>query len=288
MNEILTPVNDGQVSDESSQVESTEAVNADNVETTNDGQEQTQEGSKQEEAAQPDKPQEPSAQSKEENAQFAKVRKEAEARAKSEYEAKQTARDTEFSKRAAQFGWTDSDGNPIKTEEAYWKEVDTRSKVETLVSQGKDPEAALLQVENDRLKAERAEEANARAEQEKRQSESTAFFDFFKEVNGRDFNPSDIIPSEVFQIAEQNKIPLKYAYAEHLSRAAIAKEKSLTLGKQTAEANAKNAQTSPGSVSGTPQSDTVTEAEINAHANDTAWMMKNYDKVMSTMNKKKG
>lgn len=282
MEEILTPVNDGRVSDEGSQIEvnavDEQSVNAESAEVTSGSQEQTNE-----EAASKAR-----TQTKEENEQFAKVRREAEARVKAEFEAKQNARDAEFAQRAAQFGWVDSSGAPIKTEEAYWREVDLRSKMDSLISKGKDPEDALAIIERDRLKAEKAEREQRDAESARKQAENQAFFDFFKEANGREFTPADDIPEEVFRTAHENKIPLKYAYAEHLAKQAREKEKSINLGKQTAEVNAKNAQASTGSVTGSPQQGVITEADIDAHANDTAWMLKNYDEVRKVLSKKKG
>ena len=267
-------------------VENAETVNADNTEVTNGEQEQTAEGSNQTADAQPEVKQETSTQSKEENAQFAKVRKEAEAKVRAEIEQKQAARDTEFAKRAAQFGWVDGNGSPIKTEDAYWQAVDAQSQIDTLVNQGKDPEAARLQVEYDRLKAERENERTAVQEQARKQAENAEFFEFYQEVNGKEFSPNDEIPADVFRIAQEKGLPLKYAYAEHVAKAAIEKEKSIALGKQTAEANAKNATTSTGSVTGSAQAGVITEAEINAHADDISWMNKNFKKVEDFYRKK--
>ena len=288
MDEYSTPVNDGQVSDESSQtqVETEQTVNADNAEATNGEQEQTAEGSKQTTDAQAEKAQETSTQSKEENAQFAKVRKEAEARVRAEIEQKQAARDTEFAKRAAQFGWVDGSGNPIKTEDAYWKAVDDQSKIDALVNQGKDPDAARAIIERDTLLAEREAEKAAFQSKAKQEAENAEFFSFYQEVNGKEFSPTDEIPTDVFRIAQEKGIPLKYAYAEHIAKAAIEKEKNIALGKQTAEANTKNATTSSGSVTGSPQSGTITESEISAHADDISWMNKNFKKVEEFYRKK--
>lgn len=289
MDETLTPVNDGQVSDESSQVEAGETVNAEDAEVTTGEQTETTEDGEQGETAQEETAEgKTHAQSKEENSQFAKVRREAEAHVRAEFEQRQATRDAEFAKRAAQFGWVDSDGAPIKTESAYWQEVDHHTRIEELVTQGKDPEIARAIVERDELKNKMAEIERGAEIQAKKQTENAEFFDFFKEINGREFKPSDTIPTEVFQMAHDKNIPLKYAYAEHVAKVARDKEKNIALGKQTTEANAKNAKTSPGSVDGAPQSGVMTEAEINAHADDTAWMMKNYDKVTDFYRNKKG
>ena len=289
MDEYSTPVNDGQVSDESSQttVETEQTVNADNAEVTNGEQEQTAEGSKQTDTdAQEAKKPEPHTQSKEENEQFAKVRKEAEARVRAEIEQKQAARDAEFAKRAAQFGWVDGSGNPIKTEDAYWKAVDDQSKIDALVNQGKDPDAARAIIERDELLAEREAEKMAVQAKAKQNSEYAEFFEYFKEANNREFTTDDVVPPEVFVIAQENGCSLRLAYSDFLAKQAIAEKKSLAQGKQTAEANAKNNTTSTGSITGSAQAGVITEAEISAHADDIPWMNKNFKKVEEFYRKK--
>lgn len=288
MDEYLTPVDDGQASDEGLQttVETTETVNADSAEVTNGEMEQTEDGSNQTTDAQPEVKQEASTQSKEENAQFAKVRKEAEARVRAEIERAQAAKDAEFAQLANESGWVDANGNPIKTEAEYWKAVKAQREIDALINKGKDPEAARLQVEYDRLKNERETERKAADEHARKQAENAEFFAFYQEVTGKEFSPADEIPADVFRIAQEKGIPLKYAYAEHIAKAAIEKEKNIALGKQTAEANGKNATTSTGSVTGSPQSGTVTEAEISAHADDISWMNKNFKKVEEFYRKK--
>jgi len=290
MDEYLTPVNDGQASDESLQttVETDVTVNAENAEVANGEQEQTVEGSKQTDAELSEKPQETHEQSKEENALFAKVRKEAEAKTRAEFEQRQAAKDAEFAQLAAQNGWVDGNGNPIKTEDAYWSAVKAQAKIDALVNSGKDPEAARAIIERDELQNKFAEIENQRTAEAKKNAEFNDFADYFQEANGRPLTATDIIPPEVFVVAKENGLPLRFAYSDYLAKSAIAEKKDLARGTKTAEVNNKNATTSIGSVTGSPQSNTVTEAEINAHSNDTAWMMKNYDKVVATLNKKKG
>ena len=289
MDEYSTPVNDGQASDEGLQtsVETEQTVNADNAEVTNGEQEQTAEGSKQTDTdAQEVKKPEPHTQSKEENEQFAKVRKEAEARVRAEIEQKQAARDAEFAKRAAQFGWVDGSGNPIKTEDAYWKAVDDQLKIDALVNQGKDPDAARAIIERDELLAEREAEKMAVQAKAKKDAEYAEFFGLFKEANNREFSVDDVVPEEIFVTAKENNVPLRFAYSEYLAKQAIAEKKSLAQGKQTAEANAKNNTTSTGSITGSAQAGVITEAEISAHADDISWMNKNFKKVEEFYRKK--
>lgn len=258
MDEQLTLVNDSQVSDEGSQIEETEPVTE--VEVHEESQEESVNAD--EAGVTPDKP----VQSKEDNAQFAKVRREAEAKARAEFESRQAARDAEFAERAARMGWVDSNGQPIKSEDAYWREVDLQAQLRTMVDEGMDTEKALLKIENQRIKSERESELKARADQEKQKADYQAFFEFFREVNGRDFTPSDEIPADVFRISQEKQIPIKYAYAEVVAKQAREKEKSIGIGKKTAEANAKNAQTTAGSVTGNGQADNavLTEELISA------------------------
>lgn len=288
MDEYSTPVNDGQASDESLQTtaETTETVNADSAEVTNGEMEQTEDGSKQETDAQTEVKQEPSTQSKEENAQFAKVRKEAEARVRAEVERVQAAKDVEFAQLATESGWVDANGNPIKTETEYWKAVKAQREIDTLINQGEDPKTARLQVEYDRLKAERETERNATEEQTRRNAENAEFFELFKEANNREFTNDDVVPPEVFIIANENNLPLPFAYSHYLAKQSIAEKKNIAIGKQTAEVNAKNATTSTGSVTGSPQSGAITESEINAHSDDISWMNKNFKKVEEYYRKK--
>ena len=267
-------------------VETVETVNADNAEVTNGEQEQTAEGSNQTTDAQTEVKQEPSTQSKEENAQFAKVRKEAEARVRAEVERVQAAKDVEFAQLATESGWVDANGNPIKTETEYWKAVKAQREIDTLINQGEDPKTARLQVEYDRLKAERETERNATEEQTRRNAENAEFFELFKEANNREFSTDDVVPPEVFVIAKENNLPLPFAYSHYLAKQSIAEKKNIAIGKQTAEVNAKNATTSTGSVTGSPQSGAITEAEINAHSDDISWMNKNFKKVEDFYRKK--
>ena len=61
----------------------------------------------------------------------------------------------------------------------------------------------------------RKQQEQARADEQKKNAEFGEFFAYFKQANGRDFNPGqDEIPQEVWA-ANQNGTPLKYAYMEH-------------------------------------------------------------------------
>lgn len=288
MDEYLNPVDAGSVEVVSPQetVETDVTVNAENAEVANGEQEQTVEGSKQTDAELSEKPQETHEQSKEENALFAKVRKEAEAKTRAEFEQRQAAKDAEFAQLAVQNGWVDGSGNPIKTEDAYWTAVKAQAKIDALVNSGKTPQEARLEIERDEWRDKMSALDAKYAAEAKANAEFNEFAEYFHEANGRDFTVSDVIPPEVFVIAHENGLPLRFAYSDYLAKAAIAEKKNLALGKQTAEVNNKNATTSTGSVTGSPQSDSVTAAEINAHSDDVAWMNKNFKKVEEYYRKK--
>jgi len=287
MDEYLTPVNDGQASDESLQttVETDVTVNAENAEVANGEQEQTVEGSKQTDAELSEKPQETHEQSKEENALFAKVRKEAEAKTRAEFEQRQAAKDAEFAQLAAQNGWVDGNGNPIKTEDAYWSVVKAQAKIDALVNSGKDPEAARAIIERDELQNKFAEIENQRTAEAKKNAEFNDFADYFQEANGRPLTATDIIPPEVFVVAKENGLPLRFAYSDYLAKSAIAEKKDLARGTKTAEVNNKNATTSTGSVAGTGGAEPEFYTKDQVSSMSAAEVHKHFDKIEASMKK---
>lgn len=282
MEEILTPVNDGQASDEGlqTQVETSETVNADSADVATGGEQDTEKENTQNTT---EEEQEKAPQSKEENALFAKVRREAEAKIKAEYEQRQAARDAEFAQLAAQNGWVDLNGEPIKTEKQYWETVKAQAKMEALINGGKDPEAARAIIERDELQNRLAEIERAAREQEKKQAEINEFVEFYREVNGKDFSESDEIPKEVFITANEKGISLKYAYAEYVAKSIREKEKSLALGKQTAEVNAKNSISTAGSVSGTGATEPEFYTREQVAAMSPAEVHKHFEKIEASM-----
>jgi hypothetical protein len=87
--------------------------------------------------------------------------------------------------------------------------------------------------------------------------------------------------------AKQKGIPLRYAYAEHLANDYRSKLTGVEQGQKTMDVNQANASTSPGSVNGNGQpAGVITQADVDAHAHDTAWMMKHYDQVEKLLSKK--
>jgi hypothetical protein len=216
-------------------------------------------------------------QSAEENARYAAIRREAETKAK------EKARDELI---AEMYG----ESHGIRTYADYQKaleEAARQEEIDRLVQQNIPQEYAEKLTKVDQIERQLAEQQKAQEEQARKSREYEDFFSYFKLVNGRDFDPNtDNIPGEVFATAQQNGIPLRYAYAEHLANDYRSKLTGVEQGQRTAEANFANASTSPGSVNGNGQPEgAITQADVDAHANDTAWMMKHYDQIEKLLSK---
>jgi hypothetical protein len=84
-----------------------------------------------------------------------------------------------------------------------------------LIQQNIPEEYAREMLENRRFREQLQQEQQQKQQEEQQNAEFADFFKYFRETNGRDFVPdTDIIPDSVWQ-ANQQGIPLKYAYAEH-------------------------------------------------------------------------
>jgi hypothetical protein len=101
-----------------------------------------------------------------------------------------------------------------------------------------------------------------------------------------DIDPKTI-PGEVWAMNKQGK-PLLDAYVHSENKNLKNQLNTFQTKEQTQQANQANAASSTGSVRGGVVHDIITEETINAHANDTKWMMKNYDRVQEFYAKKKG
>jgi hypothetical protein len=229
-------------------------------------------------------------QSLEENAKIAAARREAETRVRAEAEAQiEQAKQAHLDSWIEKQGYVDIFGNPIKTHADYERALAERETQERYRAQGIPDEVIKKLSEVEELK----NKPSTFEEREKIQTRKSQmyqdFYSLFKEINGRDFAATDTIPDEVYEIAEKSRTGLRAAYAEYAAKDALSKLKGVDIGKKTAEANAANAASSTGSVSGNGQATGfVTQADIDAHANDTAWMTKNYDAVSKFYRKTKG
>lgn len=145
---------------------------------------------------------------------------------------------------AKDFGFIDNDGHgDYKAYLQAVKEAKRAEEIEQLSQQSALPkelaeELYLLRQERQQREIEKQQ----MAEQYRIEQENLDFLNYFKEVNGRPFDETDNIPQEVI-LANQKGIPLKYAYAEYLS-------KQLLSDKKIEETNQSNAASSTGSVNG--------------------------------------
>jgi hypothetical protein len=87
--------------------------------------------------------------------------------------------------------------------------------INELVQQNIPEEYAKEMLESRKFREQLETERQTKAEEEKQNAEYNEFFNYFREANGKDFNPDkDEIPPTVWE-ATQNGVPLKYAYMEH-------------------------------------------------------------------------
>jgi hypothetical protein len=84
-----------------------------------------------------------------------------------------------------------------------------------LVQQNIPEEYAREMLESREFRKQMQQERQAKQQEEKQQQEFADFFKYYKEANGREFNPeADAIPDSVWQ-ANQQGVPLQFAYAMH-------------------------------------------------------------------------
>jgi hypothetical protein len=227
---------------------------------------------------------EPKKQTPEENAAYKALR--LEERQRAEKVAAQAAVDAEYAALATRYQRTNLDGTPITTKAEWEASEQVQQRYDALINQGVSDEAARLKIEIEQLMAREADRIAKEQKTTAVQNDQNEFFQYFRELNGRDWTPADLIPDEVWA-ANADGTPLKYAYMDYTVRQMKAKEKSIETGKKTAEVNASNALSSTGSVTGGGgDSGEITQADIDAHANDTTWMMKNYTRVVEALRKK--
>lgn len=107
--------------------------------------------------------------------------------------------------------------NNMTTEEyiSAVKEHKEQEKLNQLIQQNIPEELAREILETRKLREEINSEKQTKVEEEKKNADFTDFFQYYKEANGKEYDHNnDPIPQEVWQ-ANQNGVPLKYAYMEH-------------------------------------------------------------------------
>lgn len=145
---------------------------------------------------------------------------------------------------AKDFGFVDNDGHgDYKAYLQAVKEAKRADEIEQLTQQSALPKELAEELYLSRQERQQREiEKQQIAERQQIEQENLDFLNYFKEVNGKPFEETDNIPQEVI-LANQKGIPLKYAYAEYLS-------KQLLSDKKIEETNQSNAASSTGSVNG--------------------------------------
>jgi hypothetical protein len=117
-------------------------------------------------------------------------------------------------------------------------------KLNELVQQNIPEEYAREILENKKFREQMKAEQQQKAEEEKKNAEFGEFFDYFRQANNRDYDPSkDQLPEGVLQAHEQG-IPLKFAYMQH-------ENTQLRSQLQTLKQNEQNKQRAP--INGTTQ-----------------------------------
>jgi hypothetical protein len=217
--EILTPVDEGQVSDEGSQIDEGEKV----VE-----------------------PAEPQKQSAEENARYAAIRREVESKAEQRIKetterAKQEARDAWIAEQG--YEWK---GKPIKTEAEYKQALKEHELEEKIRKQYSNVPDELLNeiVEGKRFREEALKEKETAKQKE---TESKMYSDFLEAYP--DVKPEDI-PTEVWKEVKSGRNLLD-AYVRHENKQLKEQLTKFQTQTQIQQANEKNAEISTGAVKNT-------------------------------------
>jgi hypothetical protein len=111
-------------------------------------------------------------------------------------------------------------------------------RIQELVEQGISQELAQEMLENRKFREQFEAEKRAKADEAKKNEEYNEFFEYFRQANGRDYQPNqDNIPESVWEAAN-NGIPLKFAYLQH-------ENQQIKQQLQTFKQNQSNAQKAP-------------------------------------------
>ncbi|MFC0235497.1 hypothetical protein [Fictibacillus phosphorivorans] len=129
--------------------------------------------------------------------------------------------------------------NNMSTEEFIntVKESRQQRELDELIQQNIPEEYAKEMLESRKFREQQKAEQRAKEDEAKKNAEFVEFFDYFKQSQGKDFDPdNDQIPQEVWELNAQG-VPMKYAYMEHHNKQLQSKLSSF---KQN-EVNAKRA-----------------------------------------------
>jgi hypothetical protein len=126
-------------------------------------------------------------------------------------------------------------------------------RIQELVEQGISTELAQEMLENRKFREQFEQEKKTKADEAQKNEEYNEFFNYFREANGRDYQPNqDNIPDSVWEAAN-NGVPLKFAYMQH-------ENQQIKQQLQTFKQNQSNAQKAPvGSVTNHGSTETASE-----------------------------
>ncbi|MDF1507626.1 hypothetical protein PZE06_05450 [Robertmurraya sp. DFI.2.37] len=124
--------------------------------------------------------------------------------------------------------------SPEEYIESYrqWQE---QERLNQLVQQNIPEELAQEILESRKFRETQKQQEQQKKQEEKQKEEAQEFFEYFKQVNDRDYNPEkDQIPQEVWQMNAQG-VPLKFAYMQHHNNQLLSQIKVLKQNKSNEE-----------------------------------------------------
>jgi hypothetical protein len=100
-----------------------------------------------------------------------------------------------------------------------FKAMQEQSRIDDLIQQNVPEQYAREMIENQKFRVQFQQQQEQKQREEQEKQEYVGLIDAFREFNDRDFNPTtDAIPDEVFQKAQEDGIPLKYAYTDFMNK----------------------------------------------------------------------
>lgn len=176
----------------------------------------------------------------------------------------------------------------IKTYEEYKeaiKEQELRNKYE---SKELPEEVVNELVENRKFREKYEAEQESRKSEEAKKKDQLDFLNYFKEVNGRDFDTSkDEIPQEIWDEHAKGG-SLKKAYADYYKESEIkrlrAENEELKKGSKAKQANEENSKAATGSVTGNGSAEVgdISFEEFSKNKHDPNWVKKNFTQIMKS------
>jgi hypothetical protein len=101
----------------------------------------------------------------------------------------------------------------------HFQEMQEQAKLDELIQQNIPEEYAREMLENRKFREQLQAQQQQAQQQQQEQQQYIGLFEAFKEFNERDFDPNkDQIPNEVFEKANEEGIPLKYAYTDFMTK----------------------------------------------------------------------